>query len=764
MSYAANRISVVPKPYSIAMGNGFFLLSQSTRISSSDNLEDLAAYLIEQLSLFTHLRLQETDPFVSANSRSAQKSNVVALELAQCFCESSAEAYELCIDSANIILKSKTKAGLFRGIQTLLQLIPIPREPQQSTGNSVPLNVFKIPCCRIKDYPRFGWRGFNLDCVRHFMSKDFIKRYIDLLAYYKFNIFHWHLTDDQGWRIEIKRYPKLTEIGAWRKETDGPFGPAGSTDSSAKYGGYYTQDDVTEIVNYAESRFITVVPEIEMPGHCEASLASYPENACVDGPFTVGTQWGVYKDIYCPAKESTFVFLENILKEVLTLFPSRYIHIGGDEVPKVEWKESSLCKQLMNEKGLKDEEELQSYFIRRIQRFLKLSDSTTLSSDGREIVGWDEILEGNGPDSGAVVESWRGIEGALQAAKNGMFTIVSPEQYTYLSRSPEDLTIDSVYLFDPMPPGLTQEEQKFVLGIEASLWTEHAPQETVDSKVFPRILAVAEDGWTAQTKKNLAGFHRRLESQYDRLSYLGVDYGLERKAMSFHTKFDNKKRGFIVTLVPAQKNIRVRYVINDTLAISNSKIYTCPLFIGSNSILIARAEMKNHLVGDPVTLSFILSKALNSKVIVKNSCSPHYAAQGDNSLVDGVRGTTNFRDGLWQGYQGTDVDATIDFGKEEVLSEVGAGFYQESQSWIFMPDSVEYYASLDGVDFRKIGVVRNDIPQDYPDPIKRDFILRFEKRTIRYIRIVAKNIGVCPPWHPGAGGKAWLFIDEIYAN
>ncbi|HUI29503.1 MAG TPA: family 20 glycosylhydrolase [Candidatus Acidoferrales bacterium] len=728
VSDAQTMVNVVPKPDSVTMEIGSFSLSRSTGVAFSDSLDSLGSYLLQQLKEFTYLDLSRV--------RSKDR-NVISIKIDSNFAGSDLESYQLDVSSNKIVLKSSSEVGLFRGIQTLLQLIPLPSS--RSTKS------YRIACCRIEDHPRFGWRGLNLDCVRHFMTKDFIKRYIDLLAYYKFNVFHWHLTDDQGWRIEIKKYPRLTRIGAWRKEPDG-----------AIYGGYYTQDDIKEIVAYAKSRFITVVPEIEMPGHCEASLASYPENACVAGPFEVGIRWGVYEDIYCPGKESTFTFLEDVLKEVMDLFPSHYIHIGGDEVPKNEWKENDSCQELMKHEVLKNEDELQSYFIRKIQNFLE--------SNGREIIGWDEILEGNGPDSGAVVESWRGVDGAIMATNEGLETIVSPGDYTYLSQGPEGLSLDSVYSFDPIPGALNPGERKLVLGTEASMWTERAPQETVDSKMFPRLLAISEDGWTLPANKDLADFHKRLKIQYDRLAFIGVDYGLEKKAITFQTRFDKRMNRFFVTLKRAQKNIRIRYTIGDTLTLSNSKIYNSPVKIKGSSTFIAQAEMKESLVGNPEILSFIVDKALSSAVTVKQTCAPQYSAGGMNSLVDGVRGTMNFRDGLWQGYQGVDIDATIDLGMVKSISEIGAGFYQDSGSWIFMPDTVEYYVSKDGKNFEKIGIVKNSITQKDPDPIKTDFALKFEERNARYFRIVARNIGVCPPWHPGAGGKAWLFIDEIFAD
>ncbi len=728
--HAAPDINVVPEPNYVVMGHGQFGLTGSTAIVCPPKIGRLGVYLNQQMKFFTHLDL-------SVRNGGPKMKNVIALELDRSFRGPGPEAYALTVTRDRIVLRAGAEVGIFRGIQTLLQLIPLP--DQRSGG------VYNLPACTIKDHPRFRWRGLNLDCVRHFMSKDFIKRYIDLLAYYKFNVFHWHLTDDQGWRIQIKKYPKLTEIGAWRTGPDGK-----------RYGGYYTQKDIREIVAYAKSRFITVVPEIEMPGHCQASLASYPENACIPGPFQVGTQWGVYKNIYCPAKKSTYTFLENVLTEVLRLFPSHYIHIGGDEVPKTEWNESALCRRFMKEKGIDSTDQLQSYFIRRIQKFLE--------SKGRQIIGWNEILEGGGPLPGAVVESWQGIAGAIKAVKDGDYTIVSPGEYTYLSRGADDLGIDSVYSFDPMPPGLTPAQQSRVLGTEASMWSEHAPQQTVDGKMFPRLLAMAEDAWTDMGMKNYSDFHRRLQVQYRRLAYLGVDYGLERKAMSYTTSFDRAAKKFTISLTQMQSGITLRYAITDSLTMENSHPYNAPVSIDTTGTFIAQAEMNGRLVGNPLRLSFMIDKALDSKVTLKNPYSPKYTAGGPGGLVDGIRGTGDFTDGLWQGFEGTNLDATVDMGKEKRISEVGAGFLQVTSSYIFMPESVEFFISKDGKNFESVGTVKNDVSEKDPDTVIRDFKVSFKPAEARYLRVVAKNIGVCPPWHPGAGSKAWIFTDEIYAQ
>ncbi|MFZ1081971.1 MAG: family 20 glycosylhydrolase, partial [Candidatus Kryptoniota bacterium] len=456
-----------------------------------------------------------------------------------------------------------------------------------------------------------------------------------------------------------------------------------------------------------------------------------------------------------PGKESTFTFLEDVLTEVMDLFPSHYIHIGGDEVLKDRWKACPYCQKRIKDEGLKDEDGLQSYFIKRIDKFVE--------SKGREIVGWDEILQG-GLAPGATVQSWRGVDGAIQAAQSKHNTVVSPGDYTYFDKSVNELSLDTVYSFDPVPQSLNADESHFVLGTEANVWTEHVPQDTLDRQAFPRLLALSEVAWTQPQKKNYGDFHNRLEVQYDRLTYLGVDYGLERKAIVFETKLDTVKDEFEITLTAAQAGTQVRYTLDGSAPTLASRLYDGTIIMKGAFELIAQSEMKGRLVGNPVDLTFIISKAINSTVSLKNSYSKKYPAGGAGSLVDGIRGTMDFHDGLWQGYQGVDIDAVIDLGKEKEISQAGAGFYQEYDSWIFMPDSVEFFASNDGASFTNVGVVKNDVPQNDSDTVKKDFIVSFDKRTARYIKMVAKNIGVCPPWHEGAGGKAWLFIDEIFAN
>ncbi|HEU5049973.1 MAG TPA: family 20 glycosylhydrolase, partial [Gemmatimonadales bacterium] len=422
------------------------------------------------------------------------------------------EGYRLEVTATGIRLAASREAGIFYGLETLRQLLAMAPD--------------SVPALTIDDAPRFSWRGAHLDVARHFFPVAFVKRYIDFLARYKLNTFHWHLTDDQGWRIEIRRYPRLTEVGAWRKETivGKNFDPY--IGDSTPHGGFYTQDEIREVVAYAAERHITVVPEIEMPGHAKAAIAAYPELACTPGPFEVWTRWGVADDILCP-HDATFAFLENVLTEVMELFPGPWIHVGGDEVPKTRWKASAVAQEIIRREGLADESELQSWFIRRIERFL--------SSQGRRLIGWDEILEG-GIAPGAAVMSWRGTAGGIAAAREGHDVVMSPGSHLYFdhAQGPEQLEplsiggntpLDRVYGFEPVPAELSPAEATHILGAQANLWTEYlATPDQVEFMLFPRLLALAEVVWSPASAREWESFIRRLPAQLALLDRLGVNY------------------------------------------------------------------------------------------------------------------------------------------------------------------------------------------------------------------------------------------------
>ncbi len=489
-------IGIIPRPEKIIIEKGSFFTAQKPEIltkTSEREVADLAAYLAQvwQESRGDQLEIKKTSDEIRSPA-------MIALGIVKSLKNLGAEGYRLKIAPRSIVISALKPAGLFYGIQTLRQLIAGQRQ---------------IPCLEIEDRPRFAWRGMLLDCGRHFMSVDLIKRYIDLLAYHKMNVFHWHLTEDQGWRLEIKRYPRLTEVGAWR------------TQNGKRYGGFYTQEEVRDIVAYAQSRYVTVVPEIEMPGHSVAALAAYPEYSCTGKPIAVENHWGIFNDVFCPGKELTFEFLQNILDEVCALFPSTYVHIGGDECPKYYWKSCPECQARIKAEGLKDENELQGYFTRRIDRYMQ--------SKGRRIIGWDEILEG-GVSPTSVVQSWRGLAGAVAAAKQGNPVISSPWHgtYFYCPQVPEEVranygtlnSLEKAYAFNPVPAELTAEQASLIMGGECCLWAEYTQEFEVDPQMFPRLCAFAEAVWSPAAGKDLAAFSNRLKEHFPKLDALGVDY------------------------------------------------------------------------------------------------------------------------------------------------------------------------------------------------------------------------------------------------
>jgi hexosaminidase len=466
---AAADTSIIPKPLKMqARANDYFLIGPNTEVQVASESAEVMS-VAEELTA----RLSSVTGYPPAQTTGKAKKDVILLRITENLARAGDEGYVLDIKRNTVSVEAANPAGIFYGVQTLLQLLP------PEVEGAPPLKIaWKIPCVKVEDRPRFSWRGAHLDVGRHFFPKEFVKKYIDLLARYKMNTFHWHLTEDQGWRIEIKKYPRLTEIGAWRRE---------SMDDGIPHGGFYTQDDIREVVAYAKKRFITIVPEVEMPGHSQAALAAYPELSCSGGPFKVGTEWGIIYDVYCGGNEKTFEFLEGVLTEVIDLFPGPFVHVGGDEVPKLRWQNCAKCQERIKSEGLKSEDELQSYFIKRMERFL--------AGKGKRLVGWDEILEG-GLAPNATVMSWRGVAGGIEAAKSGHDVVMSPTSHCYfdyyqgLFDEPRSiggfLPIDKVYSYEPVPAGLAAEEARHILGAQANVWTEYlADPSEVEYMLLP---------------------------------------------------------------------------------------------------------------------------------------------------------------------------------------------------------------------------------------------------------------------------------------
>jgi len=727
---AAAALNIIPKPWKAEILPGRFLFTPETALVLEDAWEEtapVAAYLAENLSWRPGTRPAIKDARTAAGQAAG---STIRFSLKAQKADLGDEGYRLRVTPAEVRLEANAAAGLFYGVQTLRQVLQAGAD-----------GALSLPCLVVTDRPRFPWRGMLLDCGRHFMSKEFVKRYIDLLAVHKMNRFHWHLTEDQGWRIEIKKFPKLTEIGAWRTD-----------DAGNRYGGFYTQDDIREVVAHARSRHITVVPEIEMPGHSVAALASYPELSCTGGPFEVQTMWGVHKDVFCAGNDGTFAFLEDVLSEVIDLFPSPYIHVGGDEVPKDRWKACWRCQARIKAEGLKDENELQSYFIRRIERFL--------SSKGRRLIGWDEILEG-GLAPGATVQSWRGFDGALAAARSGHDAVVSPVSHAYFDFDLRRLDLRQVYTFEPVPPSLTAEEARRILGGECNMWTEYAPQETIDGKVFPRLLAMAEALWTPARERDFPDFKIRLEAHYPRLEALGVRYGEEARPLTIVPSLNPASGTVTAAVRSSEPGTDIRYTLDGSRPTLASPPYKEPVAIPGSCLFRASAFLAGRPFGQVEERVFAGHRGLGGSVVLSPSFSRRYPAAGQRALADGVRGSIDHRDGAWQGFEGTDVEITVDLQKSIPVRRLACGFLQHASVAVCIPDQVEFFTSEDGKTFRPAGTVWPRVPRKISERVTRDVAVDLEPLRARFVRVRARNSGPCPAGHPLAGSKTWIFADEV---
>ena len=595
---AAERYAIIPAPRRLDARPGEFRLDRQTRILLSDpastELRALAELLAAPLRKASGLPLP-----VSSEPADGAAPNAIAIRLTSGALPTERESYRLLVAEAGVTLAAPTPAGLSRGIQTLRQLLPAEVErgvrslsvwgtgAAQTGAAGLPAPArWAVPAVEIEDAPRFRYRGILLDVGRYYYPPEFLKKLVDLLALYKYNTLHLHLTDDQGWRLEIKRYPRLTQVGAWRKETMVAQNFDPYVGDGRRHGGFYTQEQVRDLVAYAAARHVTIIPEIEMPGHSGAAIAAYPELSCAGGPFEVSTKWGVHEDVFCPS-EQTFAFLGGVLTEVMQLFPGEYIHVGGDEVPKKRWKESPLAQAVMRREGLANEEELQSYFIHRIERFL--------SAHGRKLLGWDEILEG-GLAPEATVMSWRGMDGGIQAARQRHDVVMAPGSHTYFDHYQgaaeseplaigDSLPLDTVYSFEPVPRELTPEEATHILGAQGNLWTEYvATPAHAEYMLLPRMLALSEVVWSPKESRSWDGFVARLPAHFARLDALGADYRVpeplgvwgERRVLEDTLR---------VTMGPSVPGGVVRYTTDGSEPTATSPRYTGPLNVPVSSVV-----------------------------------------------------------------------------------------------------------------------------------------------------------------------------------
>lgn len=659
--------SVIPVPLKMEQGTGSFLLSEKTKLYT--NLQGGEAELWENYLKALPVQLKEA----RMKDRKQMLFLLITPKTPQL---PSPESYTLSVTSQRIEIRATSGAGLFYGMQTLLQLM----QPA-STGS------YSVPSVEIEDTPRFAYRGLMLDVSRHFSTKEFIKKQIDALAYYKINRLHLHLTDAAGWRLEIKKYPLLTDFAAWRTDPTWKKWWNGGRkylryDEPGASGGYYTQDDIREILEYARQHYITVIPEIEMPSHSEEVLAAYPQLSCSGEPYK--------NSDFCVGNEETFTFLENVLTEVMELFPSEYIHVGGDEAGKSAWKTCPKCQKRMKDEHLANVDELQSYLIHRIEKFL--------NNHGRRLLGWDEILQG-GIAPNATVMSWRGEEGGIAAVTSGHHAIMTPGAYCYLDSyqdapysQPEAiggyLPLKKVYAYDPVPASLTAEQAKLVYGVQGNLWVEYIPTpEHVEYMIYPRMLALAEVAWSAPERKSWPDFHTRA---------LSAVADLQKKG--YHP-FDLSKE------------------------------------IGSR----------------PESLQPVSHLALGKKVTYNSSYSPHYPAQGNTALTDGIRGDWTYGDGSWQGFISDNrLDVTIDMEKEIPIHSITAAFMQVVGAEVFLPETVVISISDDGINFTELQKQHFEVSKE--TPIRFTDISWQGEAKGRYVRYQAQA---------GSEFGGWIFTDEI---
>ncbi|MFM9006485.1 MAG: family 20 glycosylhydrolase, partial [Flavobacteriales bacterium] len=717
------QFNVIPEPDEWNVGTAQFAITEKTVIVSNNSARPEADFLASWLSEaagreFRVVEMNEmpAENFILINA--SKKSSEVSEDrlkslpdsLRKKVLQSDRSRYRMNVTAKGILINAEFDEGAFYGVQTLRQLLPVSAEQH---ALKLP---YVLPTMLINDGAHFPHRGLLLDCCRHFMSVDFIKKYIDALAYYKMNVLHWHLTEDQGWRIQIDKYPLLTEVGAWRTEKDG-----------TRYGGFYSKQEIRDIVAYAAAHHVTIIPEIELPGHSSAAIAAYPALSCKHQKIEVENEWGVFKDIYCAGDEYTFEFLENVLTEVCELFPSAYIHIGGDEAPKFRWEQCEKCQRRLKQKKLKTEAELQTYFIERIAAFL--------ATKGKRIIGWDEILEGGIP-ADAMIQSWRGMEGGEHAAKAHHDVVMSPTSHCYFDYGLNATDLEEVYNFDPIPNSLSTAETRYIRGGECNMWTEHAPQEKVDGKVFPRMLALAEVLWTYPQQRNYGTFYTRVESHYARLSALNIQSGFPK--IPVNMKLNQKQEELVIELKPAFETVSIRYALAPLGPRPGDKYipYVNPIVLNRPTQLSVLAYAGGNYYNDPLQWWFEPHRALGDSLRLSYEPSPYYPGGGANALVDGRLGSTNFRDGAWQAVQGMDMEAVIDLGENIEVKEMETHWFMYGNAWIFLPQSVEYFVSGDGKNWKSVGAITPSTDERKEGEFFEPLLLKIQEKT-HYVKMIA---------------------------
>lgn len=743
--------NIIPRPQQVNVSNDApFTLSAKTVISLGTNSQDMkrnANMLASYIEQATGIR-----PAIGKSK------NGTAIVLTIDKTIANAEGYKLDADAKQIRIAGASAAGVFYGIQTLRKSLPLVNGKASKVS---------IPAVHIADAPRFAYRGTHLDVSRHFVTADSVRQFIDMLALHNINRFHWHLTDDQGWRIEIKKYPLLTQIGSKRAQT--VIGHNSGKYDGKPYSGFYTQKQIRDIVKYAADRYITIVPEIDLPGHMQAALAAYPDMGCTGGPYEVWQKWGVSDNVLCAGNNKTLTFIDNVLKEITKLFPSKYIHVGGDECPKTQWQKCPKCQarikalNLEAKDGHSAEERLQSYIITHASNYLK--------SLGRNTIGWDEILEG-GLAEGATVMSWRGESGGIAAAKQHHDVVMTPNSYLYfdyyqsLDKANEPLAIggylplETVYSYEPMPKELTADEARHIIGVQANIWTEYMPTfKQMQYMALPRLAALSEVQWSQPALKDYTSFTNRLiefTHLYDRLGY---NYAKHLYNVTIHVDSDKKWREILIHMTTAG-NAEIRYTLDGTEPTANSTLYTGAIVL-QKSAKIRAAAFRDGKRSSVTSQDISFNKATACPVELLQPTHKNYTYKGGATLTDGLLGDKGFGTGRWLGFSGNDLEAIIDLKQNTDVSSVSLNTCVDKGSWIFDARNIEVSVSADGKSFTK--VASKSLPaleEQTPDNIYT-YELTFPQTTTRYVKLTATSEHNIPKWHGGKGKPAFLFVDEI---
>ena len=679
-----------------------------------------------------------------------------------------AEAYTLKISRGKAVVKASGLNGFNYAIQTIKQMLPV----EIYGKTEAPGKEWTLLCCEIKDEPRFGYRGMHLDESRHFFGMNAVKRYLDIMEIHKLNTLHWHLTDDQGWRVEIKKYPRLTEVGSIRKKT-----VIGHIYKSKDYdhtpygvGMWYSQDQIREIIEYAAAKGITIIPEIDLPGHMLAALAAYPELGCTGGPYSVWGDWGISDDVLCVGKEKTMQFLEDVLSEICDLFPSEYIHVGGDECPKVRWEKCPRCQAKIRELGLKANEEyqpehfLQAYVISRMEKFI--------NSKGKRIIGWDEILEGEVAPN-ATIMSWRGVGGGLEAVRLGHDAIMTPNTFFYLdyyqSLDKENeplaiggyLPIEKCYSFEPFTEDMTDEEKAHILGVQANLWTEYIATEShLHYMLLPRMAALSEVQWCEPQNKSWERFHNNADEFCAIYDILGYNHG--KHLFDAQGKISvNGEKGCVEVVLHAQGTTPVRYTLDGSTPTADSPLYTEPLEIRESCTLKAISESEGSRL---YTKTFSWHKAMGRPVQMLTETHPRYTFSCPDMLTDGITGKGPYNSGDFAGWYNQPVDVIVDMGGA-AYSEAGLSTYVYKYDYIFNPLDLVVSTSEDGENFTEVARVEYGLTGGIHEGNEcQKFLASFPETTAKYLKITARVIDSLPEWHSGKGRPGFVFVDEILVN